>query len=238
MVGFAIALLFRHSTAKTRLSPRIHGRPLQPLITTHPSLPLKSYIVIPSEVEGSAVSTLLTTHHPPFTFRPVSPNCKTSANSLNPLDFRQSHSNDTPSIIVIDSNTSPCYPIPCFRRNPAIPQSRHPLTSSPDFSSLCVLRSLSRFCIGQSSTPQLFPSGSTSGSAAPPPFPNRPPRIPSAGTSCGFFLNLQTFQHANLPTFPRRLFSSKPFRISTYEKTGEGAQEGAPLPSASLLFPL
>jgi hypothetical protein len=93
--------------------------------------------------------------------------------------------------------------LPCYMLSL---QSRHPLTSSPDFSSLCVsaFTPLSRLFIGQSSAPRFSTI--------------RPFRSPSHRSFCGFSPNLQTFQHANLPTFPCRLFSSKPFRIRISKK--------------------
>jgi hypothetical protein len=39
---------------------------------------------------------------------PVSPNSQIPANSFHTLNFHASHSNDTSSIIVIDSNRKPC----------------------------------------------------------------------------------------------------------------------------------
>jgi hypothetical protein len=53
----------------------------------------------------------------------VSPNWQIPANPLKSLDFLLSHSNDTLSIIILDSNHKPCYPNPCFRRI----LSNHPL---------------------------------------------------------------------------------------------------------------
>ena len=87
-------------------------------------------------------------------------------------------------------------------------QSSPSSSPSPVFSSLCVpsasaFSSLSRFCIGKSSAPRFSQT--------------RPLHLPSSGSFCGSFPNLQTFQHANLPTFPRRLFSPKLFRIRIFE---------------------
>jgi hypothetical protein len=127
---------------------------------------------------------------------------------------------------------------------------------SPVFSSLCVLSvsafsSLSRLCIGKSSAPRFSQT--------------RPPYSPSSRSFCGSSPNLQTFQHANLPTFSRRLFSPKlfririsknyahnsrrmrsfktqdlkPFRICIYKKTprGEGRARWGLLPLASHYAP-
>jgi hypothetical protein len=79
-------------------------------------------------------------------------------------------------------------------------QSSPSSSPSPVFSSLCVLSasafsSLSRFCIGKSSAPRFSQT--------------RPLHLPSSGSFCGSFPNLQTFQHSNLPTF----LPTIPFRI-------------------------
>jgi hypothetical protein len=62
---------------------------------------------------------LLTIHRSPPTSHSVSPNYKTPANSLNSLDFHQSHSNGKMTVLYLDSNTMPWYPVLCSRRNPA-----------------------------------------------------------------------------------------------------------------------
>lgn len=67
----------------------------------------------------------------------VSQNRLNPANSFRPLDFHLSHSNDTPSIIVLDSNQKPRYPVLCFRRGLANYPSLRP--TSPSFATLFLI---------------------------------------------------------------------------------------------------
>ena len=61
----------------------------------------------------------------------VSPNYKIPANSFQSLDFRPSHSNDTYLVLDLDSNNNPCYPVPCFPRNPDNRPPLHPVSLPP-----------------------------------------------------------------------------------------------------------